>query len=59
MQVEVLCSVQVEVHGLENYQSTSKEKMLKEVSRSRIIENNKYGRSKEEISKVSRILFLK
>ena len=28
-----------------------KEKILKEVSRSRIIENNKYGRSKEEIHK--------
>ena len=38
--------VQVEVHSLEKYLSTSKEKILKEVSRSRIIENNKYGRSK-------------
>ena len=35
--------VQVEVHSLEKYLSTSKEKILKEVSRSRIIENNKYG----------------
>ena len=41
--------VQVEVHSLEKYLSTLKEKILKEVSRSRIIENNKYGRSKEEI----------
>ena len=41
--------VQVEVHSLEKYISTLKEKILKEVSRSRIIENNKYGRSKEEI----------
>ena len=38
--------VQVEVQSLEKYLSTSKEKILKEVSRSRIIENNKYGRSK-------------
>ena len=43
--------VQVEVHGLEKYLSTSKEKILKEVSRSRIIENNKCGRSKEEVHK--------
>ena len=42
--------VQVEVHSLEKYLSTLKEKILKEVSRSRIIEN-KYGRSKEEIHK--------
>ena len=41
--------VQVEVHSFETYLSTSKEKILKEVSRSRIIEINKYGRSKEEI----------
>ena len=41
--------VQVEVHSLEKYLSTSKEKILKEVSRSRIIENNKCGRSKEEV----------
>ena len=40
---------QREVASLEKYLSTSKEKILKEVSRSRIIENNKYGRSKEEI----------
>ena len=33
--------VQVEVHNLEKYLITSKEKILKEVSRSRIIENNK------------------
>ena len=43
--------VQVEVHSLEKYLSTSKEKILKEVSRSRIIENNKCGRSKEEVLK--------
>ena len=46
--------VQVEVHSLEKYLSTSKVKILKEVSRSRIIENNKYGRSKEEIYKEHR-----
>ena len=40
--------VQVEVHSLEKYLSISKEKILKELSRSRTIENNKYGRSKEE-----------
>ena len=38
---------QVEVHSLEKYLITSKEEVLKEVSRSRIIENNKYRRSKE------------
>ena len=43
--------VQVEVHSLEKYLSTSKEKILKEVSRSRIIENNKCERSKEEVDK--------
>ena len=43
--------VQVEVHSLEKYLSTSKEKILKEVSRSKIIENNKCGRSKEEVHK--------
>ena len=43
--------VQVEVHSLEKYLSTSKEKILKEVSHSRIIENNKCGRSKEEVYK--------
>ena len=43
--------VQVEVHRLEKYLSTSKEKLLKEVSRSRIIENNKYGRSKDKKNK--------
>ena len=46
--------VQVEVHSLEKYQSTSKEKILKEVSRSRIVENNKCGRSKEEEDKKHR-----
>ena len=46
--------MQVEVHSLEKCLSTSKEKILKEVSHSRIIENNKYGRSKEEIHKVHR-----
>ena len=46
--------MQVEVHSLEKYLSTLKEKILKEVSRSRIIENNKYGRSKEEIHKEHR-----
>ena len=40
--------MQVEVHSLEKYLSISKEKILKELSRSRTIENNKYGRSKEE-----------
>ena len=40
--------VQVEVHSLEKYLSISKEKILKELSSSRTIENNKYGRSKEE-----------
>ena len=43
--------MQVEVHSLEKYLSTSKEKILKEVSRSRIIENNKCERSKEEVHK--------
>ena len=42
---------QVEAHSLEKYLSTSKEKILKEASRSRIIENNNYGGSKEEIHK--------
>ena len=46
--------VQVEVHSLEKYLSTSKEKILKEVSRSRIIENNKYRRSNEKIHKEHR-----
>ena len=41
--------VQVEVHRLEKYLSTSKDKILREVSRGRITENNKHGRSKEEI----------
>ena len=39
------------MHRLEKFLSTSKGKILEEVSRSRIIENNKYGRSKEEIHK--------
>ena len=43
--------VHVEVHSLEQYLSTSKEKILNEVSRIRIIENNKCGRSKEEVPK--------
>ena len=43
--------VEVEVHSLENYLSTLNGKILKEVSRSRITENNKYGKSKEEIHK--------
>ena len=46
--------VQVEVHSLEKYLSTLKEKTLKEVSRSRIIENNKYGKSKKEIHRKHR-----
>ena len=46
--------MQVEVHSLEKYLSTSKEKILKEVSRSSFIEKNKYGRSKEEIHKEHR-----
>ena len=43
--------VRVEVHSLEKYLSASKEKILKEVSHKRIIENNKCGRSKEEAHK--------
>ena len=46
--------VQVEVHSLEKYLSILKEKILKEVSRIRIIEINKYGRSKEKIHKEHR-----
>ena len=38
--------VQIEAHSLEKYLSTLKEKILKEVSRSRIIENNKHAKSK-------------
>ena len=41
--------MQVEFHSLEKYLSTSKEKILKEVSCSRITENNKYRRSKEKV----------
>ena len=43
--------VQVEVHSLEKYLSTSKEKILKQVSCSIIIGNNKCGRSQEEVHK--------
>ena len=43
--------VEVEVHRLEKNLITSKEKILKEVSQGRILENNKYRRSKEEIHK--------
>ena len=43
--------VQVEVHSPEKQLSTSKEKILKEVIRSRVIENNKCGRSKEKVHK--------
>ena len=46
--------VQVEVHSLEKQLSTSKEEILKEVIRSRVIENNKCGRSKEEVHKEHR-----
>ena len=46
--------VQVEVHSIEKYLSTSKEKILKEVSRSRITESKKCGRSKEEVHKENR-----
>ena len=46
--------VQVDVHSFEKYLNTSKEKILREVSCSRIIENNKYGRRKEEIYKEHR-----
>ena len=49
--VELEDCVQVEVHSLKKYLSISNEKILKEVSRSKITENNKYGRSKEEIHK--------
>ena len=46
--------VQAEVHSLEKYLNTSKEKILKEVRHSKMIENNKYGRSREEIHKEHR-----
>ena len=46
--------MQVEVHSSEKYLTTSKEKILKEVSCSRIIENNKCGRRKEEVHKEHR-----
>ena len=48
---------QVEVHSLEKCLSTSKEKILKEISRSRIIENNKYSGSKEKIYKKHREMY--
>ena len=48
---------QVEEHSYEKYLSTSKEKMLKKVSRNRIIENNKYGKSKQEIHKENRKMY--
>ena len=41
--------VQGEAHSLEKYLNISKEKISKVVSRSRIIENNKYGRNKKQI----------
>ena len=41
----------VELYSLERYLSISKEKILKEVSRNRIIEKNKFKRTKEEIIK--------
>ena len=43
--------VLVEVHSLEKYLSTSKEKILKEVSCSRITENNQCRKSKEQVHK--------
>ena len=43
--------VQVEVHSLEKYLRTSKEKILKEISYSRIIENNKYEEVKKKFIK--------
>ena len=43
--------VQVVIHSLEKYLSTLEEKILKEVSRNRTTENNKCGRSKEEVHK--------
>ena len=43
--------MQIDVHSLEKYLSASKEKILKEASRSRIIKNNKCVRSKEEVHK--------
>ena len=46
--------VQVEVRSLEKYLTISKEKILKEVSRSKFIENNKCERSKEEVNKKHR-----
>ena len=44
--------VQVEVYSLEKYLSISKG--ILKVNRSRIIENNKYGRSKEDVHKEHR-----
>ena len=43
--------MQIDVHSLEKYLNASKEKILKEASRSRIIKNNKCVRSKEEVHK--------
>ena len=42
---------QVEVRSFEKYLNTSKDKILTDVRRSQTMENNKYGRSKEEIHK--------
>ena len=49
--IRLLDCVQIEVHSLEQYLSSSKEKILKELCHGRIIENNKYGRRKEAIHK--------
>ena len=46
--------MQIEVYSFEQYLSSSKEKILKELCHGRIIENNKYGRTKEEIHKEHR-----
>ena len=43
--------VQLGLHTLEKHLSTLNKKILKEVSPNRIIENNKYGKSKKEIHK--------
>ena len=40
--------VQIEVHSVEKYLSTSEKKILKKISCSTIIENNKYRRSKKK-----------
>ena len=49
--------VQIEAHSLEQYLSSSKQKILKELCHGRITENNKYGRRKEEIHKEHREKF--